>query len=364
MNLTTPALFILFVAAASRVQGQGGDRPLPYTVRANCAAFSPDGKTVLVGFGHEKSGEEKTPGWDIQLFDVESGKHLRTFGRHTGDVLFVQFFPDGKRFLSSGMDCRLRIWDVEKGEQIVSFPGIPSRESSLLPDGKRLLLVSTSLQSWDVVEGKLLKDYKEEVKPPVVSLNLTPDGKLALLGHAPASAIRFADPTLLRLWDVEKEAVIRKLDPKKHSFGRPSAFSDDSKLAVSTRWDYLANKVHSIVWEVSSGKELKVFAPVGVSPMNYHLSCRSNRMTLAATQGVLASWNLETGEELWSMKSREQFEFFVFSPDGGIGLSGWGRDRYVTGLDLILWDTKNGRRLRNLRPKLEEAPRPPPLKEP
>lgn len=364
MKLFAVLLFGLVLFAVSQVHGQGGDKPLGYWVRANCAAFSPDGKTVLVGFGHGKCDKENTPGWDIQLFEVETGKHLRTFGRHTGDVLFVQFFPDGKRFLSLGRDARIRIWDVEKGEHIVSFPGIPSRQAALLRDGKRLLYVSGSLQMVDVVNGKLLKDYKDQIKPPIFWLTVSPDGKLALLGHAHARMFGFDDPILLRLWDVENGKIIRNFDPKDAS-AHSSVFSDDSNLVLCTRWDSLAKKAHRVLWSVSSDKELKVLPPLASHPVSYHVGVRRNRITVAGSDAFV-SWRMDTAEQVYSInpKVSNEFDFFVFRGDGEIALSGGGIARDVTGLELVLWHMHNGRRLHILQPKMEETRRPPSPLEP
>jgi len=359
------AVFLLGVSSA-----KGADKPIRYSVLARCAAFSPDAKRVVVGFGHPLIVKQDTPGWDIQLFDVETGKHIRTFGRHTGDILFVQFFPDGKKFLSTGMDNRIRIWDVAKGEQIASFPGTHIREAAILPDGKRLLYVSDNrLRMMDLVEGKVLKDYKDEVPTPIISLTASPDGKLAILGHWP-ERFGFADPTRVRLWDVEREKVIKAFDPKNDGFLAPVAFSEDSKYALSTRWDSSTKKFYPVLWEVSACREIKVLPALDsspLSPLSYHISPEAKSIVAASKLGALARWNMDTGEDIWSVKEKmpRLWAFFVFSRNGQLGLSGCGGDKLqVTFLDLVLWDMANGRRLRSLQPKLEEPRRPTPLKEP
>ena len=48
----------------------------------------------------------------VKLWDVATGKELRTFQGHSSRVLTVVFSPDGNRLISGGDDYSIRIWDV------------------------------------------------------------------------------------------------------------------------------------------------------------------------------------------------------------------------------------------------------------
>jgi WD40 repeat protein len=69
-------------------------------------AFSADGKQVLFA------------GLDLQLFDVETGRRLRTFHGHSDSLNGAALSLDGKRAASVGeyTDRTLRVWDVKSGE--------------------------------------------------------------------------------------------------------------------------------------------------------------------------------------------------------------------------------------------------------
>ena len=66
-------------------------------------ALSPDGKILASG------SSDKT----IKLWDVATGREIRTLSGHTHWVNSVAFSPDGKILASGSWDGRILLWDVE-----------------------------------------------------------------------------------------------------------------------------------------------------------------------------------------------------------------------------------------------------------
>jgi WD40 repeat protein len=79
------------------------------------ADFSPDGKLLAAGQGGE------TDTGRVHLFEVETGKLLRTISGHQYGVTDVRFSPDGKYLLSCGRDTTLRVTTVEDGKEIAQL---------------------------------------------------------------------------------------------------------------------------------------------------------------------------------------------------------------------------------------------------
>src|SRR4051812_9385829 len=75
--------------------------------------FSPDGRYAL----------SASPDRMVVLWDVESGREVRSFKGHTDLVWCVAFSPDGSRALSAGRDKTVRLWDVESGRELRRFEG-------------------------------------------------------------------------------------------------------------------------------------------------------------------------------------------------------------------------------------------------
>jgi WD40 repeat protein len=79
--------------------GPAGD-PTRWPVLA--VSFSPDGRRLVTG------GTDRT----VRVWDVASGKLLRTLTGHSMTVTGVAFLEDGKRIASSSLDHTIRLWDV------------------------------------------------------------------------------------------------------------------------------------------------------------------------------------------------------------------------------------------------------------
>ena len=90
----------------------------PISNRALCLDFSPDGKLLAVGGGDpSRSGE-------VILFDVASGNVVKKLGdAHSDTVLGIRFSRSGKQLLTGAADKFVKIFDVASGKFVKSFEG-------------------------------------------------------------------------------------------------------------------------------------------------------------------------------------------------------------------------------------------------
>ena len=74
--------------------------------------FSPDGRLLVSG------------SWDrtLKLWEVQSGKCLRTLEGHGGGVWACGFSPDGRLLVSGSDDGTLKLWEVQQ-RQVPAHPG-------------------------------------------------------------------------------------------------------------------------------------------------------------------------------------------------------------------------------------------------
>merc|ERR1711988_768361 len=57
----------------------------------------------------------------VNIYDIESGKVLHTFERHTEPVYSVSFSPDGSFIASGSFDRCMYVWSVKTGDLVKSF---------------------------------------------------------------------------------------------------------------------------------------------------------------------------------------------------------------------------------------------------
>jgi hypothetical protein len=147
------------------------------------AAFSPDGKQLLVG----------SLGGTAVLREVLSGKVLYTW-THLGKVRKVSFSPDGKKILIFSEETLVllevatgkMIWDWKSKDRIFA--------TSFSPDGKQLFISSGDSSSQDVtlvlmetMTKNVLHSWKQSYV--VWAVAFSPDGKKLLIGSANKTAV-------------------------------------------------------------------------------------------------------------------------------------------------------------------------------
>src|SRR5439155_23202535 len=91
----------------------------------------------------------------IQLLDAVTGRRLRSFGTR---ALCLAFSSDGKLLASGEIGKDLSVWEVRTGRAVRSFNRLQSDIGAVAfsPDGKKLAAASATVQLWDVVTGQEL----------------------------------------------------------------------------------------------------------------------------------------------------------------------------------------------------------------
>ena len=175
-------LLALFCVAIAAAQNKAGAPRLGIQVGADDilkASLSRDGKWLLTG------GSSATAA--IRLYDVPTGRLIRSFVGHTGTIYRVALSPDSHWAASTADDRTLRFWDVRSGKLVRTIQSESFFSEVLLnwsPDGKYVVTSSRvttgtpdqwQVQVWDASTGAIaarLRGGHEDSQA-----RFSPDGK-------------------------------------------------------------------------------------------------------------------------------------------------------------------------------------------
>ena len=177
----------------------------------------------------------------IKIWDIETGKELHTLSGHSRQIYSLDYSPDGKRFISASTDGTIAIWDAENGTELNVFGD--SNEvtyAQYSPDGRYIVSSSAnSLLIWDAANGRKHKILEEGKL--VWSASWSPDGK---------EIVSVNDDCIITIWNVETGQKIKSFasgDNEK----RQNAVYISEKNIVS--WSYQGIKV----WNTETTQKIK-----------------------------------------------------------------------------------------------------------
>ena len=107
-------------------------------------SFSPDGKTIIVGWGNV-----------LRFFEAGSGRERFVSPEaHQGSVSVVRYAPDGDTLFTAGDDGTIRQWDAVSARQVRVIPGTGMVNLlAVSPDGKSLAAAALRARSRPSASG-------------------------------------------------------------------------------------------------------------------------------------------------------------------------------------------------------------------
>jgi WD40 repeat protein len=293
----------------------------------NGVAVSGDGRAV-------SASTDRT----LKVWDLETGRELRTLSGHTGGVNGVAVSGDGRRAVSASRDRTLKVWDLETGRELRTLSGHSDEVSGVAVSGDGQRAVSASwdqtLKVWDVEMGReplTQCGHSDRVSGVAVS----GDGRRAV------SASR--DETL-KVWDLETGRELRTLSG--HSgVVNGVAVSGDGRRAVSASADRTLK-----VWDLETGRELRTLSGHLEWVNGVAVSGDGRWAVSASADRTLKVWDLETGRELRTLSGH-------LGVVSSVAVSGDGQRAVSASADrtLKVWDLETGRELRTLSGHLERV---------
>jgi WD40 repeat protein len=263
--------------------------------RTGSTSFSPDEK-IFASISSDNI---------VQLWDISSGKEIKTLKGHRNSVNSITFSPNGKTLASASSDNTVKLWDINSGREITSFIGHKNSVNSISfsPDGKTLASASSdnTVKLWDISSGKEIKTLKGHIDS-VNSLSFSPDGKIL------ASA---SSDNTVKLWDINSGKEITTM--KGHTnFVSSVSFSPDGKIIASASSDNTLK-----LWDIDSGKEITTMKGHTGSVSSVSFSPDGKTIASASWDKTVKLWDIKSSREIQTFKGYTEFVWNVsFSPDG------------------------------------------------
>jgi len=256
---------------------------------------------------------------------------------HAGGAFRSAFSRDGKYLVTSNGPTAI-LWDVATGRSLRTYSGFNEdiQGFGFDVDGKRIVAASMDKTAivWDRDTGRVLKKFN--VGSCFIA-TLTPDGRTLATGGL---------DQIVTLWNFDTGNKLRAFDKRHSEYIKRIAFSPDGRLAASSDEDHLV-----IVYDVASGHALYRLPKIELGPDELSFSPDSSKLLIGcfeyepAVQGGLILWDVVKQTQLGTFRAKNRIPAaFV---DGGRAVTAAVTEEQGRG-SFVVFDTDALREVRRI----------------
>jgi WD40 repeat protein len=291
-------------------------------------AYAPDGVTLAIG------GVDRL----VRIWDIETGRLLRSLRGHTHDIRAAVFTPDEQILATGSEDRTIRLWNPKTGEPTkLLFTRYDHNicSLSLSPDGLMLARGSHNkdIKIWEITTGTELmtllgKDQYDHHWTPCVAFSpdgihlasgsdigkiklweVLPSGEEKVLHNGHWQDIQDDDTTEYRGFFVEDEGGFQK--PMAYWIGA-MAFTPDGKTLITGSRDTTVK-----LFQMPQVSEIRTLKGHSGWVRSLAVSSDGRVLVSASDDHTIKLWDIASGRHFRTLKGHTgPVRCVVFSPDG------------------------------------------------
>ncbi len=281
---------------------------------------SPDGQLVVIGGVDGK----------VRIMNLETGEEVACRKGHSRAINAVAFSPNGRQFVSGCMEGQAKLWNLSPSPDRIELSADRPGQLAFSPDGEKLAVggLEGGIQIWEIRSGKQVATLKGHTSM-ITGLGYLLGGCLLVSGSSDSS---------IKIWDPIRTNVLRSMVANQ-SHVASLVLSPDGNRIVAAGINGLVK-----VWNAGNGQELLVTTNQ-VYIKHMAISLDGQWGGISDHSGSLKVWGLADGKERLTITPgrQERIDKFAFSPDGNTLVAGH------SDFALRVWELATGRSIRVLR---------------
>ncbi|MDH5367182.1 MAG: caspase family protein [Cyclobacteriaceae bacterium] len=290
-------------------------------------AYSPDGKFIATG-SRDNS---------IKLWEVATGREIRTFLGHLSTVNALSFDPTGLYLASGSSDKNIIIWEVTTGKEKLKISGHKDRVTSVAfsPDGTQLASAGWDRNAyiWSLSSGEKTGEFR--VYPAMGSgvgsnvlfskdakhlITGNDDGKIIIYNlelNIPVDTLRNISPSSCggcpsyiqlndkgtELLSASRKGAVTLWSLKSGKIIKEFGGEDSDYNSVGTRGNYVfVSKSDTVkIWNIA-GKLVRKITVDDTEINAAKISPNGKYITVVANDRMTRTWNIQTGKLTQTLK--------------------------------------------------------------
>lgn len=249
------------------------------------------------------------------IWDLTSGRVLPSLYRNTSDAELISgISPDGHTLVAGGEDGVIKLWDLATGRLLRTLVGHKGPISSVAfsPNGQVLATANlradgamfkeccSEVKLWDPATGRLLQTFRGGESDDIKYIVFSPDGRIVASGNYAGT---------FRLW----EATTGHELGKGGFAGAPGTFSHDGRLLASA-----GDHGKITIWDLANLQAMQTLGRHTLAVDRIALNLHGDMIALDPDDGKIRLWDLSTGRESQELTNNSGDLYFslTFSSDG------------------------------------------------